>query len=240
MNKVIGILGYGEIGKAVGKFYKKFFVKELDSNSFPDKIDVLNVCIPFLKNFVGIVDENIKKYSPEIVIIHSTISIGTTMELQLRHRDKIIVHSPVRGIHPHLEKGIKEFVKYIGAENEKDGKIVAKHFKSIGIKKSKVVIPSKNSEALKLWSTTQYFLNIILEKEIYKFCKDYKLDFDIVYKDANESYNKGYEKLKCPQYKKYVLDQRNGKCGGHCLVPNAEILQDKISKFCLELNKNYE
>ena len=56
----IGILGYGEIGKAVAKFYgssSSLQVKIKDLKRADDLVgvDVLHICIPWSLNFVDIV-----------------------------------------------------------------------------------------------------------------------------------------------------------------------------------------
>jgi hypothetical protein len=44
--KMIGILGYGEVGKAISKFYKDPKIKDLKIKGNLTNIDILNVCIP--------------------------------------------------------------------------------------------------------------------------------------------------------------------------------------------------
>ena len=65
----------------------------------------------------------------------------------------MVVHSPVRGVHPYLFEGLKTFVKYVGAEDKKAGEMAKKHFESLGIK-TKLVYPAKTSELAKLFCTT--------------------------------------------------------------------------------------
>jgi hypothetical protein len=48
----------------------------------------------------------------------------------------MVVHSPVRGVHPYLYEGIKTFVKYIGADNKEAGNMADTHLKGLGNKKN--------------------------------------------------------------------------------------------------------
>ena len=61
-------------------------------------------------------------------------------------------------------------------------------------------------------------------------------DFDLIYTHANESYNKGYEKLGHPEYKKYILKHVDGKIGGHCVLQNCPFLDSWISSLIQEEN----
>ncbi len=50
--KKIGILGYGEVGQAIAKFYKNYLVKDLARDDGLDGVEILHVCIPYNKNFI--------------------------------------------------------------------------------------------------------------------------------------------------------------------------------------------
>ncbi|KKR73262.1 MAG: EsV-1-83 [Candidatus Nomurabacteria bacterium GW2011_GWA1_40_8] len=227
MKKKIGILGYGEIGRAIGKFYKDFQVDDLLRPCFFTKLDILHVCIPYSSNFVRIVKEKIKKTGAKLTIIHSTVAIGTTQKI-----GGFVVHSPVRGVHPNLHEGIKTFVKYVGFDDEKVGLLAFRHLRSLGIK-AHSVWDSRNTEALKLWDTTQYGVMIILNKEIKKFCDKHGLDFSVVYKHANRTYNEGYVELGRSEVVRPFLQFMAGKIGGHCVLSNCEILPDPLAKWIL-------
>ena len=54
MRKKIGILGYGEIGQAIAKFYKKPLIKDLNRNDGLQGIKILHICIPYDKNICQI------------------------------------------------------------------------------------------------------------------------------------------------------------------------------------------
>ena len=125
----IGILGYGQVGQAIAKFYKKPKIKDLNRNDGLKGVEILHVCLPWSENFVEIVKKEIKKIKPKLTIVHSTVAPKTTKKI-----GGMVVHSPIRGVHPHLYKGIKTFVKYIGADNKKSGNLAKKHLESLGIK----------------------------------------------------------------------------------------------------------
>jgi len=230
----VGILGYGEVGQAIAKFYTNSKIKDLNRDDGLKGVEILHICIPWSNNFIKIAKKEIKKIKPKLTIIHSTVAPGTTKKI-----GGMIVHSPVRGVHPHLYEGIKTFVKYIGADNKRAGDLAKKHLESLGIK-TKVLRSSTVTEALKLWDTTQFGWMIVLNKEIKKWCDKKGLNFDAIYTEANKSYNEGYRKLGKPEvmrpYLKYIL----GKIGGHCVIPNCRLLDSEITKFVLKKNNSYK
>lgn len=221
----IGILGYGEVGQAIAKFYKKPKIKDLTRDDGLAGAEILNICIPYNNSFIKIAKEEIKKINPKLVIIHSTVAPGVTRKLQdVCGKEKIIVHSPIRGVHPRLYEGIKTFVKYIGADNKKSGEAARKHLESLGIK-TKVLHPSMTTELGKLLDTTYYGICIAWHGEMKEICDKLGVDFESAASDFNKTYNEGYKKLGMPHVIRPVLYPPKESIGGHCVVPNAKILQ---------------
>lgn len=232
-----GVLGYGEVGKAIAKFYKNPKIKDLKRDDGLDGVEVLHICLPWSDKFILISEKEIKKINPKISIIHSTVDLGVTLKLANKFKG-MVVHSPIRGVHPFLYEGVKTFVKYIGADSKKSGDMAKRYLESLGIK-TKVLNSSRTSEALKLWDTTQYGWMIILSKEIKKWCDINKVDFEQVYIDANKTYAEGYKKMGRLDVLRPYLKNMPGKIGGHCVLPNCKILKSDISKIILEKNDTY-
>ena len=223
------IIGRGEIGKSLYNVLIKVYdteIRDLEDLKI-DNIEVLHICFPYSKNFIKQVQEYKAEYKPRFTVIHSTVPVGTTRKCGA-------YHSPIRGIHPYLEKSLKIFVKYLAPKNKE----LENYFNYAGIPIYPVSKP-ETTEAMKLYCTTIYGLNIIAEKEMYDFCKKNKLDYKIVYRMCNETYNCGYEKLGFPNFKKYVLEHKKGGIGGHCIVPNCKFLNTSIAKFIIKENKKY-
>ena len=236
----IGILGFGEVGRAVAKFYRNPKIKDLrlKKDDKLEGIDVLHICIPWSSNFIKIVKKEIKKIKPKLIIIHSTIAPGTTKKIAQATKLPV-VHSPIRGIHPHLYKGIKTFVKYIGADNKKAGKIAQKHLESWGIK-TKIFYPSATTEIGKLLDTTYYGICIAWHGEMKKLCDKLGLDFNKAVTDFNQSYNKGYLKLRKKNVIRPVLYPPQKGIAGHCIIPNTKILQKYFKSKTIDLVLKYK
>lgn len=230
MDKKTLIIGYGEIGRALEKVLAPVYnvhVQDLNLNPKIKHAHIMHICFPYSKTFVRDVKKYKQKYNPKYTIIHSTIPVGISKKCDA-------FYSPVRGIHPHLEQSLKTFIKYCAPKN----KFLEKYFTDADVP-VEMVDSRESLEAMKLYCTTLYGLNIIAEKEMWSFCKKYKLDFDLVYTKSNQTYNEGYLKLGFPQYTRYVLNHREGKIGGHCVIPNCDLLNTPIAKFIKLQNNKY-
>lgn len=212
------IIGYGQIGKSLHKVIGKAMWRDIDGGTWnSEPVDVAHICIPYEGN--GEFEKTVKatKDLSKLVIVHSTVPVGTCDALR-------VVHSPIRGVHPHLEEGIRTFVKYFGGEGAEKA---ARIFLDLGID-VKVFKDAKTTEAIKLWDTTQYGRLIMLEKEIYAWCQEHGVNFKDVYTRANQDYNEGYIALGKPNVVRPYLKHVEGPIGGHCVVPNAKLLGVKL------------
>jgi len=241
----IGILGVGEVGGAIkkiaGENHIVFTANRKNDSIKGNKIDVLHICIPYNGDFIKNVIKAIKDYIPTLTIIDSTVPLGTTYKIYNKTK-ALICHSPIRGIHPNLYQGIKTFVKYVGPTSVEAGKMAKKYYQDLGIK-TQLFKDSKTTEISKLMDTTYYGWNIIFQKEMYKICNENNIPFEEAYTKWNETYNRGYKKLKMPHVVRPVLKNYSGKIGGHCVISNCQILEktltNPISKIILKQNETY-
>ena len=239
----IGVLGVGEVGKAISQIFAKRFTvlkKDLVFDEIKNaKLNVLHVCIPYSEKFTNHVVRQIKKNKPDLVIIHSTVHPGTTMEI-FNKTSTLIVHSPIMGSHPNLAKDLLIFTKIIGPTDKRSVTLAAKHLQKVGIK-TVVFNNSFESEIGKLFDTAYYAWNIIFSKIVWNICQDKALNFDNVYTRLNEIYNLGYQKSK-PNVIRPVLKYQSGPIGGHCLITNTQMLEESnpsiVTKIIIEENKH--
>ena len=237
----IGIIGFGEIGSSLKNIYSeksdlfevKIVDKKLNLNEDLSNSHILNICIPYSKNFISIINEYISQNSPTLVVIHSTVAPGTTKQIKGR-----VCHSPVRGVHPNIDIGLKTFVKYIGAEDASVAQQYSEHLKLFDIK-SYICKNSITSEYAKLLDTTYYGICIAFHADVMNLCETHKLDFEEVMTLYNTSYNQGYSLLNKQNVVRPVL-YGTKKIGGHCVVPNAKILKDYIDSPLIEGILKYE
>lgn len=226
------IIGAGEVGRSLFNILRgnyEVVIRDIES-AVSGKFNVLHVCYPPIKDFINITKKYIREYEPDIIIVHSTVPVGTTRKLGVGS-----VHSPVRGTHPNLEKGLKTFVKYFGGEKAKEA---ASIFSKIGVK-TKILKNAEASELGKILDTTYYGWNIIFCNEVKKICDELGLDFDEVYTIPNKDYNEGYAKLGKTNVIRPVLKPSLGKIGGHCVVPNCDLLKSWPTEIIKKRNQKY-
>ena len=86
------VIGLGEIGFPILKLLSKKIkvdgfdkIEKLNTNNFSNikNIEFMHICIPFSKNFEKSVLQLTKKFNPDGIVIHSTISPNTTKKLHL-------------------------------------------------------------------------------------------------------------------------------------------------------------
>lgn len=248
INNVVGILGYGEIGKAIAHICQdsgfKTLVRDLTYDEIKDnKIGYLHVCIPEKNqtNFIKIVVNSIKEFRPILTIVNSSTTPGTVKKI-FKLTDANIVHSPVIGIHPDLYLSIKKyFVKVIGPVNNSSKKLATSHFKKLKLKYT-LYNSSNDSEAAKILDLVYYAWNIIYCKWVKEMCDKNSLNFNQVYTLQNRIYNNGYKKL-LPDVIRPVMFPVPGAIGGHCTIPDTEIFHkyspSRLTAYILNENRSY-
>lgn len=251
---IIGILGHGEIGASVDNVYNlagytniKIKDMRLGFNDSLSECKFVNICIPFFgyDSFISTIkDLHLEKGT--VLLIQSTIGIGTTDKIQNLLPDVVCVHSPVRGVHPNLTDGLLTFEKYLGVSDKyfSDKDIcssIENHVNSLNM--TPVVCCARESELAKMVSTTLYGINIAAITDVSRMCEKYKVDFDTVFTRWQTGYNDGYSKLGKPNVCRPVLtpipknEEGERVIGGHCVIPNSVILknmgEDAVSEFVL-------
>lgn len=223
------IIGYGEIGKGLHKVIGGDYLDTRGGKFTEGKYDIIHICFPYFKGFIKEVKYYAKRFQTDLVLVHSTVPMGTCRKIGC-------AHSPVRGVHPNLDKGIKTFVKFIGGFQAKE---CAKFLNKKGIK-TWVVKDSNTTEAMKLWDTTIYGALILLNKEIHDWCEKNKVEFDIVYTQASKTYNEGYAKLGRPDVMRPWLKYMEGKIGGHCVGQNVKLFNSETPKRIRKYQRKYD
>lgn len=220
------VVGCGEVGRALMSVLDAPGHDPFAGLTASGECELLHVCIPYSERFSDYVIEYRKLFNAKIVVIHSTVPIGTSDLLNANH-------SPIRGRHPNLAESIRSFVKYVGGP---DALQISIELSVCGI--SCVVVNSaRDTEAGKLLDLMQFAASIALEKEIHEFCERNGLDFAIVYRDFNQTYNYGYSKIGDVNFVRPVLDHIPGPIGGHCVVQNMKHIESETAARILHMNE---
>lgn len=178
----------------------------------PGTVAVVHVCIPFeIDDFVGETARYVDRLRPELTVINSTVGIGTTRAVHERTGGRV-VHSPVRGKHARMLEELTYYDKFIGPIDADAGVLAKQHFESLGMT-TKVLSSPEASELAKLTETTYFGVLIAWAQEVERYCEAVGVDYDEVVAIYEQV---GY--LPAVKFSPGVI-------GGHCVMPNIEILK---------------
>lgn len=207
------VVGYGEVGKAISNIFQCDHI-DIGEIAPQRQYDYLHICFGYSKDFEEEVGKYQDRFDPKFTIIHSTVPVGTS-------RIVGAVHSPIRGMHPNLEQGVRVHTKFLGGP---DAWKVAEYFRDFGLK----IMLCDQSEATELGmllGTECYRINIEFAKHAKELCDKHKVCFNEAYTLFAEEYNKGWANLGRPEYTRQVLVPIMSTIGGHCLESNKELIK---------------
>jgi UDP-glucose 6-dehydrogenase len=205
----------GEVGKPlcnlISKHHKVLAV-DLAQVPAPNCVEFMHVCYPFqMKDFFGETERYINYFRPRLTIIDSTVAVGTTRAIAERTGARV-VNSPVRGKHARMEQDMQFYTKFIGALDPSDGLEAARHFESAGFKTQLLSSPEA-TELAKLTETSYFGVMIAWAQEVERYCDQAGVNYDEVVSFYGE-----INFFPPVQY-------FPGTIGGHCVLPNIEILR---------------
>jgi UDP-N-acetyl-D-mannosaminuronate dehydrogenase len=231
MNGKILVVGLGEVGRPLMEVIQEHSDVvgiDIDPVEFHGKCEVMHICFPFqVPNFVDQCVAYINKYQPALTIINSTVSPGTTRAVYQKAGTPI-AYSPVRGKHIKMKQELLHYVKFVGGISQEAGQTAAEHFHSVGMS-VKVLSSPEAVEFSKLTETTYFGLLIAWAQDLERCCDQLSLNYDEVVSYYDEI---GY----LPPVK-----FTPGIIGGHCVMPNIEILKAMFkSDFLDAIEKSNE
>ena len=244
MKKII-VAGLGEIGTPILQLVSKVGIavgfdineKLMNKRKFEKYQDLetsfLHICIPFTKNFITHVLLLYKKFKPEIIIIHSTISPGTTSNLQSRLPIPVI-YSATRGIHKRMLHDMKRYVKFYAIESDAPksrwaSSTYSKLLKKCGVKTKQMSKPI-TLELAKIIVDTSYYGWLITYAQLSNMIAIKNgVDYDEMWSFADEIH-------------KYLGNRPKmypGFIGGHCVIPNLDLIHHETLNLIKKLNNTY-
>jgi UDP-N-acetyl-D-mannosaminuronate dehydrogenase len=216
INKQIVIAGLGEVGKPLYQLIsERCNTVGIDVDTPADRIgpvEVLHICFPFqIEDFVGEVSRYADIFRPELIVINSTVAVGTTRKVSER-TGVPTVNSPVRGKHARMLEEMKKYAKFVGASDTTSGQHAVRHFESVGLT-TRLLTSPEATELAKLTETTYFGLMIAWAQELERYCDQSGAKYEEIVSF--------YEEIKFfPQVKYFP-----GVIGGHCVMPNIELLR---------------
>ena len=219
------VLGYDIDEKLMNM--SKFEKFEKNPTSF------LHIAIPVTKNFDSNLIKLNKQFQPECIVIHSTISPGTTERIQKRLVCPLIF-SATRGVHKRMSKDMKRYTKFFALSNSAPKKQWAirsftRKMKNCGIK-TKQMSTTETLELAKILCDTTYLGWLINYSQITNvIAKNFGVDYDEMWTFSDEIH-----KFLGNRPKMYP-----GYIGGHCVIPNLELINNKTLNLIKEMNTSY-
>jgi len=239
------VAGLGEIGTpilqliskavpAIGYDINKTLIDKNKLEKF-EKLDTrfLHVCIPFSDKFVNNVISLAKQFMPEGIVIHSTISPGTTGNIQSKLTIPVI-YSATRGVHKRMLYDLKRYVKFFAIEpTAPRSKWVSSTFSSLmkkcGVKTKKMTTPL-TLELAKIVVDTSYYGWLINYAQISKMIAiKNNVNYDEMWSFADEIH-------------KFLGNRPKmfpGFIGGHCVIPNLDLIKDDTLNLIKDINSDY-
>jgi UDP-N-acetyl-D-mannosaminuronate dehydrogenase len=237
------ILGMGEVGETlfdllvdrkfdcIGIDLENSKCKNYTENKIIENPQYLHVCLPGeLEKFTDIVIEWINKIKNiQVVVIHSTVKPGTTKSIQERSSIPILF-SPVRGVHRRFLDDIKKYTKFISFDNAEINSEIKKDLEN-RFEKVDWMSTTKTAELAKILVDTTYYGWLINYAQITKMiCEKENVDFDEMWKFADEIHeNLGNRPKMFP-----------GIIGGHCVIPNLNLVEYENLDVIKTINEMYE
>jgi UDP-N-acetyl-D-mannosaminuronate dehydrogenase len=237
------IVGLGEIGRALFALLKEedsynvygFDLDETkmralgqDKHKMPNETDVMHVCFPckIQEKFVDTIASYAKQFKPKLLIINSTVPPGTTKKIYKQY-NCLVAHSPVRGVHKnlkHMEWELKRWTKYVGGVNTKATDVARKHFEKMNLR-VKTLKGCTETELAKLFETTYRAWMIACFQEMHRISRHFDCDFNEAVDFLEDTHRLRLDRpIMFP-----------GFIGGHCLIPNIELLLNAYDSEFLQL-----
>ena len=239
------VVGLGEIGEPILKLVSKntkTIGYDINQKRVNQKIlkkyesletRFLHMCIPFTTNFEKNVMDLYHKFNPKGIVIHSTISPGTTKKIQQKLGIPII-YSATRGVHKRMLNDLKRYTKFFSVEHTvPQATWASKEYISLMKKchvKTKKMSSPLTLELAKIVVDTSYYGWLINYSQISNMiAKKHGVNYDEMWSFADEIH-------------KFLGNRPKmfpGFIGGHCVIPNLDLIEDKTLDIIKQINADY-
>ncbi len=209
-------VGLGEVGSALAEVIERHVPvlrHDIEPREFDARIGVMHICIPFQSSaqFEDAACAYIRRFTPALTIVNSTVLPGTTGALA-RRSGTPVAYSPVRGKHVRMAQDLLRYVKYVAAADADAAAHAQRHFESVGMTARRMQRP-ETLELAKLAETTYFGLQIAFAQELERYTRRVGGDYE-------EAIN-FFEEVEFLPRARYFP----GVIGGHCVIPNIQLLR---------------
>jgi UDP-glucose 6-dehydrogenase len=209
------VVGLGEVGGALAEILERkgpVARHDIQPVQIAGPINVMHICFPFkdVRQFESLSLSYIRRFNPSLVIINSTVTPGTTRAIA-RSSGAAVAYSPVRGKHVKMAEDLLHYDKFVAAPDAETARRAEEHLRAHGLKTRHVAKP-ETLELAKLAETTYFGMLIAYAQELNRYCEQVGADYSEAIKF--------FEEVQFLPRSEYFP----GFIGGHCVMPNIEIL----------------
>lgn len=184
----IAIVGYGIVGKALSKVLDNPTIfdppQNIGSVEELNKTDIIFVCVPTpYKNGcdISLVDKSISLLKePKIIVIKSTVIMGTTDNLQKKYPRHKILFNPEFLTEKNAEKDIRNPDRQIIGYTDKSKDAAKKILRLLPKAPYTKIIPAKEAEMIKYYTNCFLALKVAFANQIYDLCEKIGADYQEV------------------------------------------------------------
>ena len=239
------VAGLGEIGYPILKLLSKkqttvgYDIDKKSTNKLKFKTlqdtqtSFLHIAIPVTTKFDSNILQLYKKFKPECIVIHCTISPGTTERIQKKLNIPLI-YSATRGVHKTMLKDIKRYTKFFTISKNAPKKqwaikTFSRKMKNCGVKTRQMSKP-ETLELGKILCDTSYLGWLINYAQLTNMIAiQYNVNYDEMWTFADEIH-----KFLGNRPKMYP-----GFIGGHCVIPNLDLMHNQTLDLIKKINTMY-
>ena len=222
-DSVVIVVGQGEIGKPLQTILSRAYHCigiDIDPVEVAASCSTMHICYPYqIPDFVGTTVTYIRKYKPELTIINSTVVPGTTRRV-FEDSGAKLAYSPARGKHVRMEEDLLRYKKFVAGIDDISSTRAVEHLAAAGFRTDRFRTP-EIGELAKLVETTWLGILIGWAQEVERF---------------GESYGASFEEVNAFIQEVDFLPSHifPGWIGGHCVMPNIELLQERVQSQFLD------
>jgi UDP-N-acetyl-D-mannosaminuronate dehydrogenase len=222
-DSVVIVVGQGEIGKPLQNILSRAY-RCIGVDIEPVEVvlpcSTMHICYPYqIPDFVETTVAYIRKYRPELTIINSTVVPGTTRRVHKQSGAKV-AYSPARGKHVRMEEDLLRYKKFAAGIDDISSLRALEHLQAAGFRTDRFRTP-EIGELAKLVETTWLGILIGWAQEVERFAEPYGASFE----EANALVQE------VDFLPSHIFP---GWIGGHCVMPNIELLQESMQSQFLD------
>jgi UDP-N-acetyl-D-mannosaminuronate dehydrogenase len=207
------VVGLGEVGRPLLEILRgthQAAGRDVNDQAFHG-VRILHLCFPFGADFVATAHRYVSLYEPEVVVVNSTVTPGTTRAIQ-QETGTAAVYSPVRGKHTRMTEELRRYRKFVAGTSAQAVLLVEDHFAAAGMTTQRMS-SFESLELAKLLETSYFGVLVAWAQEMDRFTASADADY--------------WETLGFFEEIGFLppVAFEPGYIGGHCVMPNLDLLE---------------